>query len=112
MTTLELGTKPGDLKVNVRRNRAWSASLVLKQVTGPPEAQVKTPIAWPAQPVLEFENGVTTTGTLSADSETSTPDAKATWTLTAEQATSLTQDMDASLLVSTEEWFFGRVVSR
>jgi len=110
MTTLELGSKLGDLKVRVRHNRAWSASLVLKEVTGPPEARVKTPIAWPADPVLQFENGVISTATRSADSETSTANAKAVWTLTAEQATSLTQDMDASLLVSNEEWFIGRVI--
>lgn len=109
MATLELGSVLGDLKVRIRKDRAWNASLVLKEVGGTPEAPTKTPIAWPSAPVLEFEGGFTVTGVRSADAETSTPNAKATWTMTKEQATALTHGLDASLTVDGEEWFAGMV---
>lgn len=100
---LELGPDQGDLVLRGRvAGHAWSASLILT------EGDAETPIAWPAAPVLEF-NDFTVTAALAPDPDTSTANAMATWSMSAEQSDSLDSFAPVLLTVNDEAWFIGTV---
>lgn len=103
---LVLGTTPGALTVYMTLGDPWESSLVLKEDG--------VPVAWPAAPVLEFAIEIDDElfdlpATLSADPDTDTDDAMATWTLTEEQVGQLASGPRVRLAVSGVTYWKGKV---
>lgn len=119
---LVLGGDLGTLRVKIVPGVAKVLSAVLMIDTGTLDVNgdpIGTPVAWPAAPVLKFGEALPATAALQVDATLSTytdpdlvatPNALATWTLTAEQSATLADYLPALVSVSGEIWYFGIVV--
>lgn len=103
----ELGRRYTVMLLVVILDDPWSASLIYSTLD---DTNTRVRAAWPLAPVLELPT-TNVTATLSADTETSTADAQATWSLTEDQVNALAPHNGDSYRISVdgETWVSGSI---